>query len=398
MEHFSIVHAICRLALASPSEALTHQVERLAETLAGEGDARSAQQLKQLLRSASRAQDMAPRRLVPSRGSSPSPVAGEVLLPTTILPVDRESGSRLLDAVFPGSVDLPRPIFPAHLERAVQSLLDEWQHLAKLRAVGEEPSMSCLLTGAPGTGKTTLGLWLASKLGLPVLVVRVDAMMSSFLGTTSRNIAQAFSFANRFRCVLLLDEMDSLAKVRDDPNEVGEIKRVVNALLQNMDVRATVGVTLGITNHPQLLDPAVWRRFAVQIEVPLPNFDAREAIVRRAFEPVTPPPPVVAVIAALMEGGSGADVRSVVTLYKKRNVMSSEPSAPIDLLREVAALNSGRLAPEVKAILKRDDPELARWIRRTFGQRINLAEIGLVFDKSKSTVGRWIEESDLREA
>ena len=258
--------------------------------------------------------------------------------------------------------------------------------------------MSCLLTGAPGTGKTSLALWLASQLGLPVLVARVDAMMSSFLGTTSRNIAQVFSFANRFQCVLLLDELDSLAKVRDDPNEVGEIKRVVNALLQNMDARATVGVTLGITNHPQLLDPAVWRRFAAQIEVPLPHADAREAIVRRSFEPVVASAAITSVIAAIMDGSSGADVRSVVTLYKKRNAMNAEPAIPIDVLREVAALNSGRLTPEVRSILKRDDAELARWIKKTLGQRINLTEVGLLFDKSKSTVGRWIEEPDPREA
>ncbi len=395
MDHFSIVHAICRLALVSPTEALTHQVEQLAETLGNEGDTRSAQQLKLLLRSASRAQDLAPRRLVPSRGTPA--VAGEVLLPTTVLPADRESGARLLDAVFPGATDLARPIFPAHLERAIQSLLDEWQHVNELRAVGEEPSMTCLLTGAPGTGKTSLALWLAEQLGLPVLVARVDAMMSSFLGTTSRNIAQVFAFANRFRCVLLLDELDSLAKVRDDPNEVGEIKRVVNALLQNMDVRTAVGVTLGITNHPQLLDPAVWRRFSAQIEVPLPNFDAREAIVVRAFGPVAVEQPVVSLIAAMMDGCSGADVRSVVTLYKKRNAMASEAMHPIDVLREVAALNSGRLAPEVKSMLKRDDPEAARWMRKTLGSRFSFADIGVVFGKSKSTVGRWFEEPDARE-
>ena len=257
--------------------------------------------------------------------------------------------------------------------------------------------MTCLLTGAPGTGKTSLALWLAEQLGLPVLVARVDAMMSSFLGTTSRNIAQVFAFANRFRCVLLLDELDSLAKVRDDPNEVGEIKRVVNALLQNMDVRTAVGVTLGITNHPQLLDPAVWRRFSAQIEVPLPNFDAREAIVVRAFGPVAVEQPVVSLIAAMMDGCSGADVRSVVTLYKKRNAMASEAMHPIDVLREVAALNSGRLAPEVKSMLKRDDPEAARWMRKTLGSRFSFADIGVVFGKSKSTVGRWFEEPDARE-
>lgn len=396
MEHFSIVHAICRLALVSPSEALTHQVERLLEALSQEGDVKSSQQIKQLLRGASRAQDMTPRRLVPSRGASPG-LPGETLLPSTILPTDRESAMRLVDAVFPGSGDFVRPFFPAYLERAIELVTGEWKNASALRSVGEEPSMSCLLTGAPGTGKTTLALWLAQQIGLPVVVARVDAMMSSFLGTTSRNIAQVFAFANRFQCVLLLDELDSLAKVRDDPNEVGEIKRVVNALLQNMDARASTGVTIGITNHPQLLDPAVWRRFAVQIEVPLPTHEAREAIVRRAFEPLDIEPHFVALIAALLEGSAGSEVRSVVALYKKRCVMNDPPLPPVEVLREIVALNSGRLSSEVKGILKREDSELARWIRKALGNKISLTELGTLFQRSKSTVARWLEESDIRE-
>lgn len=396
MEHFSIVHAICRLALVSPNEALTHQVERLQEALASGGDAKSAQQLKQLLRATARSQEMTPRRLVPSRGSV-AIVPGEALMPTTVLPADRESGQRLVDAVFPGASDLEPPFLPAHLDRAVQMLIDEWNHVAVLRAAGEEPAMSCLLTGAPGTGKTTLALWLARQLGLPVLVARVDAMMSSFLGTTSRNIAQVFDFANRFRCVLLLDELDSLAKVRDDINEVGEIKRVVNALLQNMDSRAKSGITLGITNHPQLLDPAVWRRFAAQIEVPLPSQDAREAIVRRTIAPLEITPATTALLGVLLDGSAGSEVRSIVTLFKKRTIMNTETLSVVEVLREIVALNSGRLSHDVKAILKRDDSELARWIRKELGNRVNLAEIGTLFRKSKSTVARWLDEADTRE-
>ncbi|MFT3812959.1 MAG: ATP-binding protein [Acidovorax sp.] len=390
MEHFSIVHAICRMALASPNEALTYQVERLSEALAAQGDTKSAQQLTLLLRSAARSKEMAPRRLVPSKAEPGLP--GETLLPTTILPTDRESGARLVETVFPTGSDVQRPFFPVHLERAIQMLLDEWRHVPALVAVGEAPTMTCLLTGAPGTGKTTLALWLAHEIGLPVLVARVDAMMSSFLGTTSRNIAQVFAFANRFRCVLLLDELDSLAKVRDDPNEVGEIKRVVNALLQNMDTRS--GITLGITNHPQLLDPAVWRRFAAQIEVPLPSQEARELIVRRTLEPLDIPNAVVVLIAAVLEGSAGSEARSISTLFKKRSVMNDPPVAAVEVLREIATLNSGRLSVEVKAIFKRDDAELARWIRKTLGSRISLVELGGLFDKSKSTVGRWLDEQD----
>lgn len=394
MEHFSIVHTICRLAMANPSDAVKHQVERLSQALLDSGDEKSAQSLKALMLRADRNQEMVPRRLVPSRASMSLP--GETLLPSTTLPADKESGVRLVEVVFPETPALERPFLPPQLDRAVQLLMDEWKSAAELRAVDAEPSMSVLLTGAPGTGKTTLALWMSAQIGLPVVIARVDAMMSSFLGTTSRNIAQVFSFANRFRCVLLLDELDSLAKVRDDPNEVGEIKRVVNALLQNMDSRCAIGVTLGITNHPQLLDPAVWRRFAVQIEIPMPVLEAREAIVRRVAAPVEVSDSLVALIAALLDGSAGSEVRSIVTLFKKRSVMQPPPASPIESLREIASLNSGRLSPEVKAILRKDDPEVARWVRRTLGNRVNLHELGALFDKSKSTVARWLEESEAR--
>lgn len=394
MEHFSIVHTICRLALTNSSDALKHQVERLSQALQDGGDEKGARSLKGLMLRADRAQEMVPRRLVPSRTSVSLP--GETLLPSTALPADRESGVRLVEVVFPDASALQRPFLPPQLDRAVQMLLDEWKSAAELRAVDTEPSMSVLLTGAPGTGKTTLALWMSAQMGLPVVIARVDAMMSSFLGTTSRNIAQVFSFANRFRCVLLLDELDSLAKVRDDPNEVGEIKRVVNALLQNLDSRSAVGVTLGITNHPQLLDPAVWRRFAVQVEIPMPVLEAREAIVRRVAAPIEISDSLVALLAALLDGSAGSEVRSIVTLFKKRSVMQPPPASPIESLREIASLNSGRLSPEVKSILRKDDPEVARWIRRVLGNRINLNELGALFDKSKSTVARWLEESESR--
>ncbi|WP_416193505.1 AAA family ATPase [Nitrobacter sp. TKz-YC01] len=135
-----------------------------------------------------------------------------------------------------------------------------------------------MIYGAPGTGKTRLAYWIARKLDMPILLVKLDGLVSSFLGTTARNIGNLFTFANRYRCVLLLDEFDAIEKVRDDPQEVGEIKRVVNALLQNLDVRQNIGFTIGITNHSKLLDPAVWRRFEIQLEIPKPDFEVRKAI------------------------------------------------------------------------------------------------------------------------
>ncbi len=389
MGNFSIIHTICRLALDSSSETLRHQVTRLSEALDKEGANKDAQALRVLLASADRHQSMTPRRLVQSRSSVGLP--GEILLPTTQLPADRETGATLLDVTFPGEGRSP-PLMPASLERAFSMLRSEWQHQRELAQVGSSPAMSCLLTGAPGTGKTSIALWLGAQLGLPVLTARVDAMMSSFLGTTSRNIAQVFAFANRFRCILLLDELDSLAKLRDDPNEVGEIKRVVNALLQNMDVRSTVGITIGITNHPKLLDPAVWRRFAAQVEVPLPNAEMREAIVSHYEAPTEIPGPVKRLLVLMTDGASGAEIETIVNLYKKRSVLEPMPAAPIDCLRDIAYLNSGRLSEDVRHLLQKEDADIARWARQKYS-RFTLIELGVLFDKSKSAVSRWLEDA-----
>lgn len=114
------------------------------------------------------------------------------------------------------------------------------------------PASSCLIYGLPGTGKTHLGKWIAKQIGLPVVLARLEGLMSSFLGTTAKNIGNLFSFANRYNCVLLLDEFDAIAKLRNDPQEVGEVKRVVNTLLQCLDSRKDQGFTIGINQSTNL--------------------------------------------------------------------------------------------------------------------------------------------------
>ena len=120
-----------------------------------------------------------------------------------------------------------------------------------------------------------LARYIADQLGLPCVEARLDGLMSSFLGTTARNIGALFDFANRYRCVLFLDEFDAVAKARDDAQEVGEIKRVVDTLLQSLDSRNGTGITLAATNHEHLLDSAVWRRFDSRIEIKAPDAEAR---------------------------------------------------------------------------------------------------------------------------
>lgn len=384
-EQFTIVSAICRLALASPTEALIFQIERFQKALDDDGFKSESKSIRALLMKAERATEMVPRKLVPSRATT---VPGEVLLPSTHLPADKETGTRLIEVVFPEQMPEELPIFPEEFVRAVTQVVNEWSSADELSKIGIVPTSSCLLLGAPGTGKTTLAYWLAGQLGLPVVLARIDAMMSSFLGTSARNISQVFTFANRFRCILVLDEFDSLAKMRDDPNEVGEIKRVVNALLQNLDSRKGVGITIGITNHPKLLDTAVWRRFSAQIHVPLPDFKARLAIAVRYAHPLAISEAELKFIAALMDGCSGAEIEDFMVAYKKRSVLPPVATSPLAALRDISTLNSGRLSEKLRSVLFQEEAELMSWLRHNEYFELSLTETSKIVGKGKSTIAR----------
>ena len=206
----------------------------------------------------------------------------------------------------------------------VEGLLREWTSEAALREVGVSPTRSLLIYGPPGSGKTITAHYIAVRLGLPLVVARIDGLISSFLGTTARNIANLFDFANRYACVLLLDEFDALAKLRDDPQEIGEIKRVVNTLLQNLDQRRNFGITIAITNHDRLLDPAVWRRFETHLQLGEPDEAARESLIARFLQPLEPPASTLRVFSYCLAGCTGADIERVCTAVKRTLALSGE--------------------------------------------------------------------------
>lgn len=141
----------------------------------------------------------------------------------------------------------------------------------QLLAAGVGVSPSLLMYGPPGCGKTELGRYIAQSLSLPLLTARTDSLISSFLGNTAKNVRLLFEHAMKRPCVLFLDEFDALAKLRDDQYEVGELKRVVVSLLQNIDALDNETIVLAATNHEHLLDSAIWRRFAYHIHIELPE-------------------------------------------------------------------------------------------------------------------------------
>jgi MoxR-like ATPase len=264
-------------------------------------------------------------------------ISGETLEQGVNPPIDRETGARLC------AVDYPvrsgrAPVYRTAIAETVEGLLQEWSSEAALQEVGVSPTRSLLIYGPPGSGKTITAQFIAARLGLPLVVARIDGLISSFLGTTARNIANLFDFANRYACVLLLDEFDALAKLRDDPQEIGEIKRVVNTLLQNLDQRRHFGITIAITNHDRLLDPAVWRRFETHLQLGEPDEPARESLIARFLQPLEAPASTLRVFSYCLAGRTGADIERVCTAVKRMLALSGESRDGPGLFRALSSV------------------------------------------------------------
>ena len=169
---------------------------------------------------------------------------------------------------------------PPICERACRQLIEEQQRASLLRSHSLEPRHRVLLVGPPGNGKTSLAEAIAEALAVQFFVVRYDAIIGSFLGETATRLRRVFDYARTTPCVLFFDEFDAVGKERGDVNETGEIKRVVTSLLMQVDALPSYAVVVAASNHSELLDRAVWRRFQFRLELPAPT----QAQLERYFE------------------------------------------------------------------------------------------------------------------
>lgn len=186
------------------------------------------------------------------------------------VPVDADSRQKLLVENYPVVLET-KPLWTDNIETSLKRIILEWEKREDLVKNGLSPSKSLLMEGPPGVGKTLAAKWLAQNLNLPLLTLDLANVMSSFLGKTGSNIKAVLDYARSFPCVLLLDEFDSIAKKRDDYSDVGELKRLVTVLLQAIDDWPTTSILVAATNHCELLDLAVWRRFDQIIHFDLPS-------------------------------------------------------------------------------------------------------------------------------
>lgn len=298
---------VARFGVTGDVERVRIQLMRLIRALRAEQDP-----LADVLIKIMSAQESAPS-LPPTRGakrSAPSGIGYAV-------PVDMDSRLELLRVEDPPQMP-HAAVCSAVVETQLQRVLKERREVTKLKKLGLQPSRTVLFTGPPGVGKTMAARQIAVELGLPLLILDLATVVSSFLGKTGNNLKQAFEFARRQPCVFLLDELDAVAKHRGDDADIGELKRLVTVILQEMDLWPADNLLISATNHAQLLDPAVWRRFDITIEFPRPEVQDLIAL-SRAIGMTRDPMPAKwhIVLANLMAGTSQSDyVRQVDRLRR----------------------------------------------------------------------------------
>ncbi len=264
------------------------------------------------------------------------------------IPVDNESRLALIRVEDPPLTD-DMPILPNLVLHALQLLVDERRRTQELVAAGLSPTRAALLVGPPGVGKTMTARWISATLGLPLLLLDLSAVMSSLLGRTGVNLRYALDFAKERDCVLLIDELDSIGKQRNDDADVGELKRLVNVLLQQIDDWPTLGsLLLGATNHPELLDPAIWRRFETLLEFSLPNHKARLVAVNR-FTHGSLSRETEQVLAQSFEGLSFSGIETAIQKAKRASALGYGTLE--EAIASVCSEQLHRLEPSVRRTL-----------------------------------------------
>jgi MoxR-like ATPase len=366
-ELFRIVEGAIRL----DGEKVKNYAFFLADKLENEGEKNGARRLRSIIENET-------QKLHPANIDQKKP-----------LPVDGESRFPLLEKT-EISGNVLNFIFSKPQEKIINDYLSVIESRAKLEANDIFAGTNLLLYGPPGCGKTHLARYIAFKLKLPLYTARIDGLISSFLGSTAKNIQAIFEYASKTPCILLLDEFDAIAKFRNDQQELGELKRVVNSFIQNLDSHSSNTLLIAATNHEKMLDPAIWRRFDFLLNVELPGLDQRLALWKLFADKLQYQEKHLKVLADLSEGYSGAAIKSVSSRLLQQLIISGTESTLRDSLKMLLSLKAERnggngvLSPEILDDLQ----QLKTNLSTRNSDLYSLSIIGEIGGYSKATMSR----------
>lgn len=242
------------------------------------------------------------------------------------LPVDKESRFSLGNAEEPLATE--PPILSEETTYQLNEFIAEREKLEKLIYEEITPPTSMIFIGPPGVGKTYSAKWLSYKLNLPLITMDLATSISSYLGRSGQNVKSLFDYSRSFPSILFLDELDAIAKRRDDASDLGELKRLVNVLLKELENWPSQSIIIAATNHPDLLDKAIWRRFDRTINFNLPETDEREKLIERSLGKFKKNLSRISIdfIIKQTDGINAADICKLCMHIKRKIVMSDKNS------------------------------------------------------------------------
>lgn len=306
------------------------------------------------------------------------------------LPVDGVSRLPLLEEESWPST----PVFlNADAELTVTRFLSDVRNTNMLRDGGLLTRFGLMLSGPPGTGKTLLAGHIAAQLRRPFFVARLDSLISSRLGETAKNIRQLFDFAPSRGAVLFLDELDAIAKMRDDRHELGELKRIVNTVIQGLDSLDDQAVVIAATNHPQLLDPAIWRRFPYRCDMAWPEAKARtELWLHFLYGGDASKQERAQILSNYSRNFTGADIENLALATRRLALLNRVDLPDAQLLLAISkSIPPNIQFPELTPLKRNEKRELVRAITSVKG--ISKTELAKMLSVSRKMISENSREN-----
>ncbi|WP_226639756.1 AAA family ATPase [Priestia flexa] len=275
-------------------------------------------------------------------------------------------------------------ILDTKTDELISRFIKERQVSQKLISMGIRPPNSIILYGQPGVGKTMISKYLSKKLELPLITLDLSSTISSYLGKTGQNLKKVLDYAKLSPSILLIDEFDAVAKRRDDPSDLGELKRIVNVLLKELEEWPPNSIIIAATNFPDYLDKAIWRRFDLKVEVPLPSARERYELWKENLNKneIHVDVNIIELVSSAIDNVSPSDIKQISEKVI-REVIIDNTNPNLVLLEEIRDRFTGKSRDYNKVMVNK--------INETFKRKITQAEIANLLGISISTVNHHLK-------